>query len=103
MNLSQHPFEAVSRRYSLRTVLLTSTLVCVACWLATFPFGQFLLGICASVVFLLLALACATWVLGTFGTAQEKSDDESQQAANSDAKPSKVVAPVAPANDSEPQ
>lgn len=71
----RHPFDLISKRYQLRTFFLVTTGICLALWLATFTLGQLVLGLLATIASLILTLACATWVLGTFGEQQKRSED----------------------------
>jgi hypothetical protein len=71
----RHPFDAISNRYSLGTLFRIATFVCVAAWFATFPVGRVLLGTFITITFVLIALACVTWVLGSLG--QQAAHEES--------------------------
>ena len=83
----RHPFDLISKRYQLRTFFQVMTGVCLALWLATFTLGQIVLGFLAAVTSLILALACATWVLGTFGEQQKRADDAIMNITGDEAPP----------------
>lgn len=78
MKMPRHPFESISPRYSLATLLLAMTFVGLAVWLLTFDIGRIILGLVATIAFLLLAIACWSWILGTFGEPQRQSHGESR-------------------------
>ena len=69
--MSRHPFEYISKRYSLGALLLAMTVISLALGLATFDVGRLLLGILVTVVSILFTIACWSWVLGTFGERQK--------------------------------
>lgn len=77
----RHPLDLISKRYQLRTFFLVTTGICVALWLATFTLGQLVLGLLATIASLILALACATWVVGTFGEQQKRCVDTTTSSA----------------------
>jgi hypothetical protein len=92
--MPRHPFDLISKRYQLRTVFLVTTGICLALWLATFTVGRILLGLLAAVGCLILALACATWVLGTVGERQNLSKNSIANDARSDLFPEKDPPPA---------
>jgi len=91
----RHPFEYLSSRYRLRTFFLAVTGVCVVLWVATFDIGRVLLGIFAIAISFLLMLACATWVLGTFGEWQPRANSTHAQESDDRGQETDDVAPDA--------
>ncbi len=82
MRFPPHPFDVVSKSFGLRTLLAIVALVSVACWLATFLVGRVLLGVFATLILMLLAIACWTWLWASIEQELRKPLVDSRDSAD---------------------
>ena len=80
--MDRHPFDKpFPRRFSLGTLFVGMTALCLVLWLSSSEEGLTILVYFAAIVGFVFLIACCTWVLGTFGERQRRElENDSRKA-----------------------